>query len=84
MLVIRRQPGESLILSGGIEIVLLDATPHGVKLGIIAPAKVTVLRKEIHLAQETNRLAAETAKGEAVFGLIAPFRPSIRKKSQDR
>jgi carbon storage regulator len=83
MLVIRRRPGESLVLSGGIEIILLDATSHGVKLGITAPAKVTVLRKEIYLAQETNRIAAETAKGEAVFGLIAPFRPFVKKQSQE-
>jgi carbon storage regulator len=58
MLVIRRRPGEALILDGGIEIQVLDVSANRVKLGIVAPAEVGVARKEIHLAREQNRAAA--------------------------
>ncbi len=78
MLVIRRRPGEAVVLSGGIEIVLLDSNAHGIKLGIIAPAEVTVLRKEIYLAQQANRLAAETAYDERVLQLLATLRHPSR------
>ncbi|HNY39763.1 MAG TPA: carbon storage regulator [Bryobacteraceae bacterium] len=74
MLVIRRRPGESIVFSGGIEVTVLELTAYGAKLGISAPAEVTVLRNEIHLAQEANRQAAETAFGERVSELLAGFR----------
>jgi carbon storage regulator len=76
MLVIRRRPGQSVVLSGGIEIAVLELTAHGVKLGITAPAQVTVLRNEIHLAQMANREAAETSFGDRVSELLATFRQS--------
>ncbi len=83
MLVIRRRPGESVVLSGGIEIVVLDATAHGVKLGITAPAEVTVLRKEIYLAQQANRRAAETAYDERVLQLLATLRQPSRENMSE-
>lgn len=61
MLVIRRRSGEAVILDGGIEIVVLEAGPNRVKLGIIAPAEVGVMRKEVQLAREQNRAAANPA-----------------------
>lgn len=74
MLVIRRRIGESLILSGGVEIAVLELSAHGVKLGISAPAHVTVLRNEICLAQQANRQAAETAIGDRAKKLLESFR----------
>ncbi len=79
MLVIRRRPGEAVVFSGGIEIVLLESNAHGIKLGITAPAEVTVLRKEIHLAQQANRLAAGTAYDGRVLELLATLRPTSRE-----
>lgn len=58
MLVIRRRTGEAVVLDGGIEIRVLEAGPNRVKLGIIAPAEVGVMRKEVQLAREQNRAAA--------------------------
>lgn len=58
MLVIRRRTGESVILDGGIEIQVLEAGANRVKLGIIAPAEVSVMRKEVQLARAQNRAAA--------------------------
>lgn len=76
MLVIRRRLGQSIVLSGGIEVFILELTAHGVKLGITAPASVAVLRNEIHLAQEANRLAARTAAGGRLDHLLSVLRES--------
>ena len=58
MLVIRRRPGEAVVIDGGIEIEILDSSASQVKLGIRAPRSVAVLRKEIQVAAEQNRAAA--------------------------
>ena len=71
MLIIRRRPGESVVLTGGIEVVMLDSSVHGVKLGFKAPMEVTVLRKEIWLAQKSNREAADSAREETIGRLIS-------------
>ena len=58
MLVIRRRPGEIVMIGDEIEIEILDATHSQVKLGIRAPKSVTVLRKEIQLTRQQNVAAA--------------------------
>lgn len=67
MLVIRRRPGEALVLLSqnfdqgeDIEIEILDASASYVKLGIRAPKSVAVLRKEIRLVGDQNRVASRT------------------------
>lgn len=74
MLVIRRKAGESVVLTGGIEVVVLEAGAHGVKLGFNAPAEVVVLRKEIRLAQEANLAAAEAARDVGAMARLAGCR----------
>lgn len=59
MLVIRRRESESLLIGEEIEIEILECTHSQVKLGIRAPKQVTILRKEIHVTREQNRIAAE-------------------------
>jgi carbon storage regulator len=59
VLVIRRRPGEILLIGEGVEIEILESSHSQVKLGIRAPKEITVLRKEIHLTSEQNRLAAQ-------------------------
>ena len=58
MLVIRRRPGESLIIAGDIEIEILESSGSHVKLGIRAPKSVPVIRKELQLAREQNVAAS--------------------------
>ena len=67
MLVIRRRPGEALVLLNqnfdqgeDIEIEILDASSSYVKLGIRAPKSVAVLRKEIRVVGDQNRVASRT------------------------
>jgi carbon storage regulator len=58
MLVIRRRAGESILIGPDIEIEVLDASASKVKLGIVGPRSIQVVRKEVKLAAETNLSAA--------------------------
>jgi carbon storage regulator len=49
MLVLTRKVGESAIIAGNITIKVLEVVGHRVRLGIQAPARVTVLREELIL-----------------------------------
>lgn len=66
MLVIRRRPGESLVIGDDIEIEVLDSTGSQVKLGIRAPKSVVVVRKEIQLTREQNLASARKVSAQAV------------------
>lgn len=58
MLVIRRRAGEAILIGADIEIQVIETSPSRVKLGIVAPPEVLVLRKEIQLARQQNLAAA--------------------------
>ncbi len=47
MLVLSRRPGESIVIGGGIQVVVLDTNGGRVKLGVVAPTEVPVYREEI-------------------------------------
>ena len=66
MLVIRRRPGETLVIGDEVEVEILEATASHVKLGIRAPKSVTVLRKEIQLTREQNLESAREAPPAAI------------------
>jgi carbon storage regulator len=68
MLVIRRRAGEAILIGADVEIQVIEISPSRVKLGIVAPPEVLVLRKEIQLAREQNLAAA---RGLASGGLNA-------------
>lgn len=59
MLVIRRRAGESILIGEDIEIQVAEIGAGRVKLGIVAPAAVTVLRKEVKLTRDQNLAAAK-------------------------
>lgn len=52
MLVLRRKVGESIILAGSIHISVLAVEGERVKIGISAPADVTIVREELLRALE--------------------------------
>jgi carbon storage regulator len=74
MLVIRRSEGESLLLSGGVEIKVLEAGARKVILGIDAPPEVVVLRKEVAETGQANRSAALSARRLRAAELARLFR----------
>jgi carbon storage regulator len=66
VLVIRRRPGETLVIAENIEIEILESSPSQVKLGIRAPKSIPVVRKEIQVTREQNQSAAQTQPAAAI------------------
>jgi carbon storage regulator len=68
MLVLRRKTDEALVMNGAVTIVILGVEGERVKVGIIAPPDVVVLRGElvdaerqrVHLRRKREELARET------------------------
>ncbi|SCW58570.1 carbon storage regulator, CsrA [Paenibacillus tianmuensis] len=59
MLILTRKKGQSIVINNNIEIVISAIDGDQVKIGIVAPSEVNVLRKEVYLAvQQSNREAA--------------------------
>jgi carbon storage regulator len=48
MLVLTRRVGESIIINGDIQVTVVAVQGEKVRLGIAAPASVTVDREEVH------------------------------------
>ena len=73
MLILGRRVGESVVIDGGVEVVVLACDRGGVRLGVRAPASVAVLRGElVRQVEEENRRAAEP--GDAARALAAALR----------
>lgn len=58
MLILRRKPGESLILNDNIKVTVLESGGDGVRLAIDAPKEVQILREELVEARKANQEAA--------------------------
>ena len=58
MLVIRRRAGEAFLINGNIEIEILEVGSKQVKLGIVAPKEISILRKELHITGKQNQAAS--------------------------
>ena len=71
MLVLRRRAGESLVIGDEIEVEILEITPTRVKLGIVAPDTVPIVRKEVQLTREQNVTAAKSIDPQVVSWLTA-------------
>jgi carbon storage regulator len=69
MLVMRRRVGESFHIGPDIEIEILELGPTRVKIGVIAPATLAIVRKEIVLTREENLTAARPAPPETIAWL---------------
>ena len=73
MLVLGRRPGDSIVIDGGIRIVVLACDRGGVRIGIEAPPEVTILRGEIVEAVEAaNRGATAPADARALLEAWEP------------
>ena len=74
MLIVRRRAGESIRIGDDIEIQILEAGPQRVKLGVVAPAAVPVVRSEVLLVKEQNLAAGDSAPApwSALLGALRP------------
>ena len=63
MLIIRCKEGETVLVDGHIEIKILSLGQGRIKLGVIAPLDIRVLRKDIEVTRRQN-VAAASASNE--------------------
>lgn len=62
MLVVRRRVGERILVGSEVEIVITEIGPRSVKIGVVAPRGVQVLRGEVHDAiARANAAAADVS-----------------------
>ena len=55
MLVLSRQKDESIIIGDDVEIIIVDVRGDKVRLGITAPKKISVHRKEVYEAIQREK-----------------------------
>jgi len=79
MLVLSRRRGESIIVGDDIEIRVLEVRGSQVKIGIQAPARHTVHRKEVYIA--IRKKAHRRAAGRRAQPGVRPHGPT--SKPQD-
>jgi carbon storage regulator CsrA len=72
MFVLRRRAGESLLI-GEVEVEVLEISATRVKLGILAPDSVAIVRKEVTLTREQNLTASKKVDPQAVSWLAGRF-----------
>lgn len=77
MLIVTRRKGQRIVLGHDIEIVITDISRSGVKIGIIAPTTLTILRGEVRDAvEEANRAALESSFSDPSAPLQAVTEPT--------
>jgi carbon storage regulator len=73
MLILGRREGESILIEGGIRIVVVSCDRGGVRIGIEAPSDVKILRGEIaeKVAQENLRATTVSSTSPWLASLVA-------------
>jgi carbon storage regulator len=84
VLILGRRPGESIVIDGGIRIIVISSDRRGVRLGIEAPSHVGIVRGEIvaQIADETRRATAP-AESEWLAALAAVSRGGAGSATED-
>ena len=78
MLILSRKAGDAIIIGDGIRVVVLAVDRRGVRLGIEAPAEVSILREEIveQIAEENRRANATPDRSDWLSLIPIRSRPS--------
>jgi len=77
MLIVQRRVGERITIGDGIEVTVQSTTRGGVRLAIVAPRGVTVLRGEVHDA-------IARANAEAIGQSEAPAQSEAKNKASNQ
>ena len=64
MLVLSRQKNEAIMIGDDVEVIIVDIRGDRVRLGITAPQKIPVHRKEVYEAIRRENIEASRAKVE--------------------
>ena len=82
MLILARHTDESIMIGDDIEISIVEVKGDQVKLGVKAPRRIKVFRKEVYEAiQEENKAAAASTPDLEGLGNI--FKTSSETKSKE-
>jgi carbon storage regulator len=65
----KRRAGESFTIGDDIEIEVLEVAGTRVKLGIVAPDSVAIVRKEARVTREENITASQLVAPDALAAL---------------
>jgi carbon storage regulator len=76
MLVLSRKAGESILIGDDIEIRINRVDHDTVKVGVIAPREIVILRKEVHASIAANNKAAAV---QTIVSQILPDLPRLRR-----
>jgi carbon storage regulator len=77
MLIITRRKGQRICLGHDIELVITDISRSGVKIGVIAPTSLTILRAEVRDAvEQANRDAASNFSDPALEATATAASPA--------
>ena len=77
MLVLSRQRDETIMIGDEVEITVVDVRGDKVRLGITAPARIAVHRKEVYEAIRAENEQAARASADPFEGLKKPLSPGI-------
>ena len=78
MLILGRRAGDSILIEGGIRIVVVSCDRGGVRLGIEAPDDVKILRGEIAEKVALENQRATTVPSALLASLVAaPTAPAV-------
>ncbi len=70
MLILGRREGDSILIEGGIRIVVVSCDRGGVRIGIEAPPDVKILRGEIAQQIATENQRAMTMPTDALRAML--------------
>ncbi len=73
MLIIGRRVGETIHLGDDVEIRIMDLSPSRVKIGIVAPRELGILRGEMRQAAAQNVVASQGV-GTGLAALVGRLR----------
>jgi len=89
MLVLSRQRDETIMIGDEIEITVVDIRGDKVRLGISAPTRIAVHRKEVYDAisdenEQAARIAGDGLNGSDLAALAQTVRPGPRRNGTSR
>ncbi len=66
MLVITRQPGDSILIGDDIKVMILEVSGDKIKMGIEAPRSVRIMRSEVLDTVKSNLEADQSGGAQAL------------------
>jgi carbon storage regulator len=72
MLVLSRQRDESIIIGDNVQVTVVDIRGDKVRLGIVAPAEISVHRKEVYDAIQRENRKAAGVNAQDVAAVVPP------------